>query len=316
MSSNHCRLCFSPMYQVLSNRVQAMVCLNLDDWPNFMLMASEADTIAVAYPQQVSAGTEHLTDSTLETDYPLEPLQEEYAPRTTDQSWVAQPWPQTDIQSETPPQEHPFLTSITEPPFLVQEDGYPTNHQPVFTQQPTQQHPVPGLAERSRALRRKPTAQIGHGKPTRARVVLKRRYTTAMSAQRKQDMAPQKKFRPKVNHIPEKPLSELTDSESSGLVEVTKFVNRSVEQRQLEAQVAGKIKRPLNPFMLYLKAYHDLAALKNKETAVGTTTQFVGHSWVIEGDSVKQAFFALAATDKSLHRQAFPSYKFRARREP
>lgn len=97
-------------------------------------------------------------------------------------------------------------------------------------------------------------------------------------------------------------LSELKNTEGSDpIAEVTKFANRSVDRRRLEARVAGKVKRPTNPFIFYRMASR------------GAMPDAVGKSWAMESDQIKQCFFALAKIDRSLHEQAFPGHKSQRR---
>lgn len=97
----------------------------------------------------------------------------------------------------------------------------------------------------------------------------------------------------------EQPLSELINTENP-MAEATKFADRSVYQRRLEAQVAGRVKRPANAYILYRMTYQ----------GAGFSPEIVGRSWAMESNQVKQVFRALANHNRSLHEQAFPRYKF------
>lgn len=109
----------------------------------------------------------------------------------------------------------------------------------------------------------------------------------------------------------EKPLSELPYNEGSDpLTEVTYFANRSVEERRLEAEFDGKVKRPLNPFFLYRKAYKGAA----KEPKSNATSCIIAQSWAMERERVREQFADLASTERILHAQAFPDYVYEPRR--
>lgn len=109
----------------------------------------------------------------------------------------------------------------------------------------------------------------------------------------------------------EKPLSELPNSEGSDpLVEATNYANRSVEDRRLEAEFDGKIKRPLNPFFLYRKAYRGVV----KDPRSNAISCIVAQSWSMESKRVRDQFAELASTERMLHEQAFPLYTYEPRR--
>lgn len=111
--------------------------------------------------------------------------------------------------------------------------------------------------------------------------------------------------------ILEKPLSELPTSEGSDpLTEATNYANRSVEQRRLENTTDGKVKRPLNAFFLYRKAFRSTV----KDPRSNAISCIVAQSWSMEGERVRDQFAELASTDRMLHAQAFPDYKYEPRR--
>ncbi|KAI7773952.1 hypothetical protein LA080_009618 [Diaporthe eres] len=109
----------------------------------------------------------------------------------------------------------------------------------------------------------------------------------------------------------EKPLSELPNNEGSDrLAEITNFANRSVEERRLEAEFDGKVKRPLNPYFLYRKAFKGAAKEPNSSAISCITAQ----SWAIESEGVRELFAGLGSTERLLHAQAFPDYVYEPRR--
>jgi hypothetical protein len=147
-----------------------------------------------------------------------------------------------------------------------------------------------------------PIVEADHAGPSKA----PRKKVPAKNRRAKSVKAPQKKAKFDIPVL-EKPLSELPTSEGSDpMAEATMYANRSVEHRRLEAQIAGKVKRTVNCFILYRIAYHGACQTQDSQQV----SIMVAHSWAMESDHVKQSFRALAKTDFSLHNQAFPDYKF------
>jgi hypothetical protein len=112
----------------------------------------------------------------------------------------------------------------------------------------------------------------------------------------------------------EKPLSELTkDWTHVPVADIEAYVNRSVEERRREVdegKVPGKVKRPMNSFMLYRKAYQNRTkdwCLQNNHQVV---SQVCGDSWPLEPDEVKDQFNEWAKTERQNHQNAHPGYKF------
>jgi hypothetical protein len=112
----------------------------------------------------------------------------------------------------------------------------------------------------------------------------------------------------------EKPLSELTkDWKHVPVADIEAYVNRSAEERRREVEegkVPGKVKRPMNSFMLYRKAYQNRTknwCLQNNHQVV---SQVCGDSWPLEPDEVKDQFSEWARIERINHQSAHPSYKF------
>lgn len=89
------------------------------------------------------------------------------------------------------------------------------------------------------------------------------------------------------------------------------FATRPTQVRKEEEAKAGKIKRPLNAFMLYRKFYQDVAktcCIKNNHQQVSTVC---GDSWKnCEPSDLVRAFTLLAAKERKNHAIAFPLYKY------
>lgn len=109
-----------------------------------------------------------------------------------------------------------------------------------------------------------------------------------------------------------KALSEIAqDMPNVGVVDVATFANRSIETRQTEASKAGKVKRPLNAFMLYRKAYQDIAKTQCSRNNHQQVSSICGTSWNSwEPPGILSRFKQLASIEKQMHEDAFPAYKY------
>lgn len=112
----------------------------------------------------------------------------------------------------------------------------------------------------------------------------------------------------------DKPLSELTkDWKHVPVADIDAYVNRSVEERRREVEegkIPGKVKRPMNSFMLYRKAYQNRTkdwCLQNNHQVV---SQVCGDSWPLEPEEVKEQFNEWARIERQNHQNAHPGYKF------
>ena len=109
-----------------------------------------------------------------------------------------------------------------------------------------------------------------------------------------------------------KPLSELARENPSIVVaDVAAFSMRSTDIRHSEASRAGKVKRPLNAFMLYRKAYQNVAKTQCKRDNHQQVSSVCGESWKTrEPSSIIDHFNHLASVEKQLHERAFPEYRY------
>jgi hypothetical protein len=112
----------------------------------------------------------------------------------------------------------------------------------------------------------------------------------------------------------EKPLSELTkEFKHVEVIDIETYVNRSAEDRRREVEmgkIPGKVKRPMNSFMLYRKAYQNRAkewCLQNNHQVV---SQVCGDSWPQEPDEIKDQYSEWARIERLNHQNAHPGYKF------
>jgi len=112
----------------------------------------------------------------------------------------------------------------------------------------------------------------------------------------------------------EKPLSELTrDWVHTPLADIEAYVSRSTEERHrevAEGKIPGKIKRPMNAFMMYRKAYQDRAKKWCKQHNHQVVSQVCGESWGLEPEAEKKPFDDWAKKERENHHIAHPEYKF------
>ncbi|KAI1331484.1 hypothetical protein F5Y16DRAFT_395364 [Xylariaceae sp. FL0255] len=116
------------------------------------------------------------------------------------------------------------------------------------------------------------------------------------------------------------PLSKLAELFAEvKLIDIETFVNRGAEMRI--GTFSGRIKRPLNSFVLYRKKYGPLVDHMNKmkrekaPNLQNKLSEVIGLSWRhYETDEVRAEFERLASIEKTNHYLAFPDYKLKLRR--
>ncbi|KAL8839499.1 MAG: hypothetical protein Q9170_001722 [Blastenia crenularia] len=94
------------------------------------------------------------------------------------------------------------------------------------------------------------------------------------------------------------------------VVDVFEKVNRSIEERQAEAQKDNKIKRPSNSFMLYRSAYGERVKALYPQNNHQIISRICGASWKMETPDIKEKFGAYYEMEKENHAKAHPTYKF------
>ena len=111
-----------------------------------------------------------------------------------------------------------------------------------------------------------------------------------------------------------KPLSELARDYPDVLVaDIGAYVHRTaaVRQREVEeSKIPGKIKRPMNAFMLYRKAYQNLAKILCTQNNHQVVSQVCGDGWPLEPDQIREQFNDWAKVERTNHQNAHPGYKF------
>ncbi|RFU33101.1 hypothetical protein B7463_g3250, partial [Scytalidium lignicola] len=108
----------------------------------------------------------------------------------------------------------------------------------------------------------------------------------------------------------ETPYSRLAKGREQAIIaDMESWVNRSASVRHQEIKTGknpGKVKRPMNCFMLYRKAYQALCSENNHQTI----SKMCGQSWDLESEDVKERFHEWARMERENHQLAHPEYKF------
>lgn len=118
---------------------------------------------------------------------------------------------------------------------------------------------------------------------------------------------------PKNMPVLDKPMSELTKDSSIPIADIETYVNRSSEERRQEVETGknpGRVKRPMNAFMLYRKAYQQRAKEWASQHNHQVVSRVCGLSWPLEPENVRQQFKSWADTERDNHQKAHPNYKF------
>ncbi|KAI0829968.1 hypothetical protein F5Y06DRAFT_209753 [Hypoxylon sp. FL0890] len=111
----------------------------------------------------------------------------------------------------------------------------------------------------------------------------------------------------------EAPLSELVKNITAVQdTNIEEYVNRATDVRKLEVKTAKeqKIKRPMNAFMLYRKAYQNRTKEWKKHDNHQVISQVCGTSWNMEPQELRDQYDNWAKIERENHRIAFPEYKF------
>ncbi|KAF7559578.1 hypothetical protein G7046_g4578 [Stylonectria norvegica] len=111
-----------------------------------------------------------------------------------------------------------------------------------------------------------------------------------------------------------KSLSEIAkDVPSIPVADIAAFVARPTELRQQETsrnKKPGSIKRPMNAFMLYRKAYQEVAKTQCAQNNHQHVSKVCGAGWPLESDEVHEMFTNWAKLERNNHQKAHPEYKF------
>ncbi|KAI1767670.1 hypothetical protein GGR53DRAFT_84010 [Hypoxylon sp. FL1150] len=111
----------------------------------------------------------------------------------------------------------------------------------------------------------------------------------------------------------EAPLSRLVEHITNVQdTDIESYVKRSPEVRRQEVADSKdcKVKRPMNAFMLYRKAFQNRTKEWKKHDNHQIISQLCGYSWGIEDPELKARFDEWAKIERDNHKAAFPDYKF------
>ncbi|KAI0484784.1 hypothetical protein GGR56DRAFT_42875 [Xylariaceae sp. FL0804] len=94
--------------------------------------------------------------------------------------------------------------------------------------------------------------------------------------------------------------------------DIDAYVRRGPEERRREVASSkdGKVKRPMNAFMLYRKAYQNRTKEWKKHDNHQVISQVCGVSWNMEAQQLRDDFDRWARVERDNHKAAFPDYKF------
>ncbi|KAI1075073.1 hypothetical protein F5B20DRAFT_595373 [Whalleya microplaca] len=94
--------------------------------------------------------------------------------------------------------------------------------------------------------------------------------------------------------------------------DIDEYVNRAPELRRAEVAGSkeGKIKRPMNAFMLYRKAYQNRTKVWKRHDNHQVVSQICGASWNMEPQELRDRYDRWAKVERANHKLAFPEYKF------
>lgn len=241
---------------------------------------------------------------------PVQQQRAVYQPPQNQQMLYASPPPQQQQQQYSypvPPQHHHQNQYAYQEDFhhAVSDEPHPQHWyrgRETDRRMPPQHYSTPATSPPS-PLRNTETRVTRRGKATAAR--------KASPAPRKKKVEKTKAVK-KSPHL-SGPMSEITKDSPIPVIDIETYVNRSAEERRQEVRegkIPGKIKRPMNAFMLYRKAYQNRAKGWCSQHNHQVVSQVCGQSWPLEPDRIRQQFNDWAKLERDNHQKAHPGYKF------
>lgn len=110
------------------------------------------------------------------------------------------------------------------------------------------------------------------------------------------------------------PLSELTKIyEHIPIRDMEAWSTRSLEERVLERGKGGRVRRPMNSFMLYRTAYAERCQVWCAQNDRQTVSSICGASWKLEPPEIKQYYVNCAMVEARNHLDAYPDYRYMPR---
>lgn len=114
--------------------------------------------------------------------------------------------------------------------------------------------------------------------------------------------------------ILEKPLSEMGEEWKQSMIEIEAYINRPAEARTNEInsdrKQPGRVKRPMNSFMLYRKAFQNHTKAYCEHNNHQVVSKVCGASWDMEPEHIRKQFADWAKLERANHQKAHPGYKF------
>lgn len=114
--------------------------------------------------------------------------------------------------------------------------------------------------------------------------------------------------------ILEQPLSTMASELGHiPIVDIEAYVKRSADLRRAEvanSKRCKRVKRPMNSFMLYRKAYQGRIRAWSRQSRHQVISQLCGDSWHLEPSHIKDQFLGWAQLERINHQNAHPEYKF------
>ncbi|KAK3941853.1 hypothetical protein QBC46DRAFT_458016 [Diplogelasinospora grovesii] len=111
----------------------------------------------------------------------------------------------------------------------------------------------------------------------------------------------------------DRPLSQLTEGSQVTVADIESYVSRSAEIRRQEIETGknpGRVKRPMNAFMLYRKAFQQRAKEWASQHNHQVVSRVCGLSWPLESEQLREQYKAWAEIERDNHQKAHPDYKF------
>ncbi|KAJ6038419.1 High mobility group superfamily [Penicillium canescens] len=95
------------------------------------------------------------------------------------------------------------------------------------------------------------------------------------------------------------------------ILDIDSWVRRPVEERHRETEQKGRVRRPMNSFMLYRWANTESIKRQSHRHNPRAISSIAGKCWRNEPQSVRDKYSRLAEIERDGHAEAHPNYKFK-----